>query len=76
MDELADAIIVDFPLRGENWVAVNSPGDRIPSHGTDILAQRYAFDFFRTDDRPGLRYHRWEPVANGVLGRADRIRRL
>jgi len=39
-----DAIIVDFPLRGE-WVAPNTPGSKVPSHGTDQLGQRYAFDF-------------------------------
>lgn len=44
--ELADALVVDFPLRGE-WCAVRSPGSRIPSHGTEILAQRYAFDLQR-----------------------------
>ena len=36
--ELADPRIVDFPLRGE-WVAVHTPGSRIPSHGTDMLGQ-------------------------------------
>ena len=23
-----EAVVVDFPLRGEGWVAVNSPADR------------------------------------------------
>lgn len=40
--------IVGFPLRGE-WIAVNTPAHRIPSHGTDYLAQRYAYDFVMTD---------------------------
>jgi hypothetical protein len=52
MSELDGAIAVAFPLRGE-WVAVQSPADRIPSHGTDQLAQRYAFDFWRVDGRRG-----------------------
>ena len=43
-EELAHAVVVDFPLQGDWWVAVNSPADRIPSHGTDLLGQRYAFD--------------------------------
>jgi murein DD-endopeptidase MepM/ murein hydrolase activator NlpD len=47
-DELAAATVIDLPLRGE-WVASTSPADRIPSHGTDVLAQRYAFDFVRMD---------------------------
>lgn len=38
--------IVDFPISGE-WVAVNTPAERIPSHGTDYFGQRYAFDFVK-----------------------------
>lgn len=55
--ELAAPVVVAFPLRGEGWVAVTSPADRIPSHGTDLLGQRYAFDFLRTDGRHRLHYH-------------------
>jgi hypothetical protein len=56
-NELDAAVIVDFPLRGEGWVAVNTPGDRIPSHGTDMLGQRFAYDLLKVDARgPGLRY--------------------
>ena len=54
--ELADPRIVDFPLRGE-WVAVQTPGSRIPSHGTDMLGQRYAYDLIRFDPRRGSRYY-------------------
>ena len=43
-----EPIILDFPLRGE-WVAPNTPGDKVPSHGTDALGQRFAYDFFRTE---------------------------
>lgn len=50
MGELDDAVPVQFPLRGE-WTAVTTPAARIPSHGTDLLAQRYAYDFVRLDDR-------------------------
>ena len=59
--ELADAVVVDFPLRGEDWVALNSPADQVPSHGTDMLGQRFAFDFIRVDDRPGINPH---PAGN------------
>ena len=54
--ELEGARIVDFPLRGE-WMAVQTPATRIPSHGTDMLAQRYAFDLIRFDPRHGAPYH-------------------
>ncbi len=46
--ELANASTVAFPLRGE-WIAIHSPGSRIPSHGTDLLGQRYAYDLIRLD---------------------------
>lgn len=52
--ELGQARVVDFPLRGE-WRAVQTPGSRIPSHGTDMLGQRYAYDFVRFDPVKGER---------------------
>jgi len=56
--ELESAVVVASPLRGDGWVAVNSPADRIPSHGTDMLGQRYAYDFLRVDGRKRLHWHR------------------
>jgi len=44
--ELDDAVSVTFPLRGE-WVALHTPAECVPSHGTDHFGQRYAFDFAR-----------------------------
>lgn len=44
--DLNSAIAVDAPLAGE-WVALNTPAERVPSHGTDFFGQRYAFDFAR-----------------------------
>lgn len=35
--ELAKAVVFEFPLRDEGWVAVNSPADRVPSHGTNMV---------------------------------------
>jgi murein DD-endopeptidase MepM/ murein hydrolase activator NlpD len=50
-----DAVVVDFPLRGE-WTAYHTPAERVPSHGVDQLGQRYAYDFVRIDqDRDGWR---------------------
>jgi murein DD-endopeptidase MepM/ murein hydrolase activator NlpD len=48
MKEFDDPVIIGFPLRGE-WTAPTTPGKRIPSHGTDQLGERYAFDFVRVD---------------------------
>lgn len=54
---LSNLVVVHFPLRGEGWVAVNSPADRIPSHGSNILGQRFAYDFLVADQRTRLHYH-------------------
>ena len=48
MNELNNPIVVDFPLDGE-WFAPSTPGTKIPSHGTDMLGQRYAYDFMMVD---------------------------
>lgn len=48
MKGLEDPVIIEFPLRGE-WMAPNTPGKKIPSHGTDQLGERYAFDFLQVD---------------------------
>lgn len=65
--ELAGARVVEFPLRGE-WMAVRTPGSRIPSHGTDMLAQRYAFDLIRFDPRRGHPYHPTGGLRSILLG--------
>jgi hypothetical protein len=48
ISEISNPVIVDFPLRGE-WWATSTPAERVPSHGTNFFAQRYAFDFVRMD---------------------------
>ncbi len=55
--ELAEAVVVEFPLRGEGWVAITSPADRIPSHGTDLLGMRFAYDFVKVDERRRRHVH-------------------
>jgi murein DD-endopeptidase MepM/ murein hydrolase activator NlpD len=67
-NESQAAIVVDFPLRGDGWVAVTSPGDRIPSHGVDMLGQRFAFDFLRIDRREGLHDHPAGNLRRFVVG--------
>jgi len=54
--ELDDPVVVELPLRGE-WSVERTPADRIPSHGTDLLGQRYAYDLVRTDHRRGFHVH-------------------
>jgi murein DD-endopeptidase MepM/ murein hydrolase activator NlpD len=67
-NELDGAIVVDFPLRGEGWVAVTTPGDRIPSHGTDMLGQRFAFDLLKVDARKGIHFHPASTWRGNLLG--------
>lgn len=48
MPEMRNPVIVAFPLRGE-WLSPNTPGSKIPSHGTNRLGTRYAYDFIQVD---------------------------
>ena len=48
MNDVNTPIIVEFPLRGE-WLSPNTPGTKIPSHGTNRLGTRYAYDFIQVD---------------------------
>lgn len=58
MIEMREPIIVEFPLRGE-WLSPNTPGTKIPSHGTNKLGTRYAYDFIQVDwERKGLPAYR------------------
>lgn len=49
-EESRQPISVDFPLRGE-WSVPTTPGKKIPSHGTDLFGQRYAYDIYRADPK-------------------------
>lgn len=46
-----------LPFAGR-WRAGNSPARRVPSHGTDLLGERYAIDFTGVDDRGRTAAHR------------------
>lgn len=48
MNGMYKPITVGFPLRGE-WLSPNTPGTRIPSHGTNRFGTRYAYDFIQVD---------------------------
>ena len=43
-------IELSLPFAGL-WLVQNSPARRIPSHGTELLGERYAIDFIGADDR-------------------------
>ncbi len=61
MAQSPDPVVVEFPLKGE-WVAASTPGRKVPSHGTDMLGQRYAYDFVRID--PARKGMHLSPAAN------------
>ncbi len=61
-------VVVDFPLRGE-WTAPNTPGTRVPSHGTDLLGARYAYDFVGIDPASrSKRFHRLSLLQYLIAG--------
>ena len=41
-------ITIDLPVRG-TWITPNTPGKKIPSHGTDKYGETYAYDFVGVD---------------------------
>ncbi|MBF4692061.1 M23 family metallopeptidase [Fusibacter ferrireducens] len=47
IDEIKSYIMA-FPLRGE-WLTPNTPGTKVPSHGTNKFGTRYAVDFIQVD---------------------------
>ena len=65
--ELDDPVVVELPLRGE-WSVERTPAYRIPSHGTDLFGQRYAYDLVRTDRRPGLHLHPAGTLRSYLIG--------
>jgi len=50
-------VLLSLPFT-QRWVVRNSPARRVPSHGVDLLGQRYAIDFVGVDDRGRTAYRR------------------
>ncbi|MER7108043.1 M23 family metallopeptidase [Streptomyces sp. NPDC000229] len=58
-----DPVAVDPPVVG-TWSALNSPADKVPSHGTHALAQTYAIDVVAESDKhPRPRFAPLWPVV-------------
>ena len=57
-----EPIVVSPPLRGE-WNAINTPGDKVPSHGFHEWGMAYAYDFFRLEKYKGgdVAWHKKTP---------------
>lgn len=65
---MEEAIAVRFPLSGQ-WCAVNTPGEKVPSHGTDQLGQRYAYDFIQLDwNAKGFKFYKTPIIKSLIFG--------
>lgn len=71
-DALRTPAVVEFPLRGERWMAVTTPAHRVPSHGTDMLGQRYAYDFIKVDARDGVHFTAGSSARQLIAGSRTR----
>lgn len=56
----AEPVVLRSPVEGR-WVPVNSPADKVPSHGTHELGQTYAIDLVHVPDGE------WSAVRNWPL---------
>lgn len=61
-------LVVAAPVRGQ-WMAINSPASRVPSHGTIAFAQAYAIDVICSPD--GRRDHLNDWVNGSFLRPED-----
>ncbi|MEV0459924.1 M23 family metallopeptidase [Catellatospora methionotrophica] len=50
-------VVLALPFTGW-WLARNSPARRVPSHGTDLMGERYAIDFVGVDEQGRTAGHR------------------
>ncbi|AUB56751.1 hypothetical protein BK007_05645 [Methanobacterium subterraneum] len=63
-----ELVPIKSPLEGE-WMVVNSPGSKVPSHGTHSFASTYAFDLMQVDwTQKPVKFHRKSTLGH-VLGR-------
>jgi len=62
---VATSIDLEYPFKGR-WLVQNSPANRVPSHGTAVLATSYAIDFVPIDDAG-----RTAPITFGSLVRPE-----
>ncbi|HEU5032933.1 MAG TPA: M23 family metallopeptidase [Spirillospora sp.] len=56
-----DPVVLRSPVEGR-WVPVNSPADKVPSHGTHELGQTYAIDLVHVPSGEWTPMRRW-PLA-------------
>jgi murein DD-endopeptidase MepM/ murein hydrolase activator NlpD len=54
MQTMKETLIVDFPLRG-TWITPNTPGSKVPSHGTSRYGESYAIDFVMINENDRMK---------------------
>jgi hypothetical protein len=68
LNEVIKPIAVKFPLSGE-WCAATTPGEKVPSHGTDWLGQAYAYDFLQIDwGIKGYKFYKTSVLSSLIFG--------
>ena len=55
-------VVLAYPFLGR-WLARNSPGRRVPSHGTHLMGTTYAIDFIPVDARGRSAPWNWRAVV-------------
>ncbi len=59
---VAHVVLLRFPFTGR-WMALNSPADRVPSHGSDLFGTTYAIDFVAVDERGRTGARDWRALV-------------
>ena len=47
---MTESVLLSLPFAGR-WLVQNSPANRVPSHGTELLGSSHAIDFVGVDER-------------------------
>lgn len=67
---MSQTVDLVYPFEGR-WLTQNSPANRVPSHGTSVLASSYAIDFVPVNDAG-----RTAPFTLGTLLRSEPAQRF
>jgi len=57
-----DILIISMPVHGI-WITPNTPGSKVPSHGTTDFGESYAIDFVMLNDAKGIK----KPYQSSII---------
>jgi len=57
-----DNLIIEMPVHGI-WITPNTPGSKVPSHGTTDFGESYAIDFVMLNDAKGIK----KPYKSSII---------